>query len=43
MTDFETSDGKIIIESERKSKTPIIDTGLMGKPEDLIWIDGEPT
>lgn len=29
MTDFETSDGKIIIESERKSKTPVIDTGKL--------------
>lgn len=43
MTDFETASGKIIIESECQSKTPVIDTGLMGKPADLIWIDGELT
>jgi hypothetical protein len=31
MTDFETSYGKIIIESECESKTPVINTAKLGE------------
>lgn len=34
MTDFETASGKIIIESECQSKTPVIDTG---KLKNMWW------
>ena len=36
MTDFEAASGKIIIESERKSKTPVIDTAAKELSKFLI-------